>query len=120
MRRKIRGRQPRARAVISVMALFPLAIFCFEAHARCKVDISKYVGWTIVYSGTVTGYVKDDGSNEDSFEGCQYGRVLIIDYNKAVTCQEYNYSYAYRPDIVIISNRTSMKACIDDEIYDVR
>ena len=33
----------------------------------CEVDISDYVGYQIVYSGTVTGYIDDDGQEESSF-----------------------------------------------------
>ncbi len=90
------------------------------AEAGCGVDISDYVGWKIIYSGTVTGYIDDNGKKEDDFEGCEYGRVLIVDYIKRVTCSEYNYSYAYHPDIVVMSNGSSLKACIDNEMYDVR
>ena len=36
-----------------------------SAEAGCRVDISNYVGWTIIYSGTVTGYIDEHGR-----EGC--------------------------------------------------
>ncbi|MDE2717752.1 MAG: hypothetical protein OXI33_12185 [Chloroflexota bacterium] len=85
----------------------------------CEVDISNYVGWQIVYSGTVTGYISEDGREESDFEGCEYGRVLIVDYLMQVTCAEYSYSYAFHPDIVILSNGPVLKACIDDEMYDI-
>ncbi len=73
-----------------------------------------------MYSGTVTGYINEAGQEVDEFEGCAYGRVLIIDYSKSVRCNEYQYSYAYRPDIVIMSNRHEIKACIDSEMYRIR
>ena len=62
----------------------------------------------------------DNGQEEDSFEGCDYGRILIVDYNLQVTCSGYGYSYAYRPDIVILSGPYGAKACINDQMYDVR
>lgn len=96
-----------------------LTVTSADAFA-CEVDISDYVGWTIIYSGTVTGYIDDNGKEEDSFEGCEYGRVLIVDYSKQVTCQTYSYAYAYRPDIVVLDNGYSREACIDDDIYDIR
>lgn len=104
----------------SILVALVCVGFASEAVARCTVDVSNYVGWQIIYSGTVTGYYDDSGLQEDDFEGCEHGRVLVIDYNSAVTCAEYSYSYAYRPDIVILSNGSRMKACIDDEMYDVR
>lgn len=82
-------------------------------------DLSNYVGWTVIYSGTVTGHIDDDGEEQSSFNGCAHGRILIVDYTKTVTCNEYNYSYAYRPDIVVLSDGVSMRACIDDEMYSI-
>ena len=86
----------------------------------CDVDISDYVGWTIIYSGTVTGYVNDNGEKVDGFEGCDHGRALIVDYSSTVECAEYSYSYAYRPEIVVLQNGTRMAACIDDDMYSIR
>ncbi len=90
------------------------------AEAGCEVDISEYVGWQIQSSGTVTGYIDEKGEEIDEFEGCDYGRVLIIDYSSTVTCEDYGYSYAYMPDIVIMSNGPRSEACIDGDMYDIR
>jgi hypothetical protein len=104
--------------VVGVVAC--VVVFSAQAVASCKVDVSRYVGWQVIYSGTVTGYINEDGKEEDSFESCEHGRVLIVDYTNVVTCAEYSYSYAYHPDIVILSKGSTMKACIDNEMYDVR
>ena len=96
------------------------ALFVGVAEAGCEIDVSDYVGWQIIYSGTVTGYIDEEGREVDGFEGCEYGRVLIIDYSKSVKCAEYNYDYAYRPDIVILSSGNNFVACIDDEVFDVQ
>jgi hypothetical protein len=53
-------------------------------NARCEIDVSDYVGWQIIYAGTVTGYIDDNGVEQDDFEGCEYGRELIVDYSKSV------------------------------------
>lgn len=92
---------------------------CSKLEAGCKVDVSELVDWQIVYSGTVTGYINERGEEEDAFEGCEHGRVLIVDYSKTITCAEYNYSYAYMPDIVVMSNGSRYQACIDGEMYDI-
>ena len=68
-----------------VSLLIVTVLFSSAAEARCEVDITDYVGWQIIYSGTVTGYLDENGQEEDSFEGCEYGRVLIVDYSKSVT-----------------------------------
>ena len=104
-----------------ILTAFTLSAFLTSpAWSGCEVDISDYVGWQIIHSGTVTGYIDDNGVEQDSFEGCEWGRQLIIDYSLAVTCATYNYSYAYHPDIVVLSNGSSLAACIDDEMYDIQ
>jgi len=90
-----------------------------KAHSDCSVNLSDFVGWKVIYSGTVTGYIDENGRKQDDFNGCEHGRELIVDYSKKVTCNEYNYSYAYHPDIVVLSNGSSLKACIEDEMYDI-
>ena len=87
------------------------------AYANC--DFSRYVGWTIIYSGKITGHIDEDGKKQDDFEGCDYGRILIVDYSKQVTCQTYSYSYSYYPDIVILSKGSLVEACIDSQMYDI-
>lgn len=104
-----------------ILTAFTLSAFLASpAWSGCEVDISDYVDWQIIHSGTVTGYIDDNGVEQDSFEGCEWGRQLIIDFSLAVTCATYNYSYAYHPDIVVLSNGSSLAACIDDEMYDVQ
>ena len=54
-----------------VSLLIVTVLFSSAAEARCEVDITDYVGWQIIYSGTVTGYLDENGQEEDSFEqGC--------------------------------------------------
>ena len=106
------------------MRFLLLVSFLFSAGAAqsrgCEVDISDYVGWGITFSGTITGYIDDDGQEINKFKGCKHGRVLIVDRNKSITCNEYGYSYAYRPEVVILSNGTRQKACIDGNVYDIK
>ena len=97
-----------------------VSAFALPAEAGCRVDISDFVGWTIIYSGTVTGYIDEYGREQHGFEGCEYGRVLIVDYAKQVTCADYSYSYSYFPDIVVISNGFRRKACINGDMHDIQ
>ncbi len=104
---------------VASMAILAL-VLATTAEAGCEVDVSDYVGWRIIYSGTVTGYMDENGKKEDDFEGCEYGRILIVDYSKKVTCAGYSYAYAFHPDIVVLSKGHSLQACIDNEMYDIR
>lgn len=98
------------------LTIFTLLSFNY-VYAIC--DISNLVGWTIIYSGKVTGYIDENGNEQESFEGCEYGRILIVDYSKQVTCQTYSYSYSYHPDIVILSKSSFATAFINDQRYDI-
>ena len=104
----------------TLVALTLSAVLASPAWAGCYVDISQYVGWQIIHSGTVTGYIDDNGVEHSSFEGCDYGRRLIVDYSLGVTCTTYSYSYAYNPDIVVLSNGSSLVACIDNNMYGIQ
>jgi hypothetical protein len=116
-----RGESQMFKKLNNIQKLFILFFLALSQPAfSCRVDISNFVGYQIIHSGTVTGYIDDNGQEEDSFEGCDYGRILIVDYNLQVTCSGYGYSYAYRPDIVILSGPDGAKACINDQMYDVR
>ena len=104
--------------IITVPLTFSLVNF--SDVTACKTDVSDYVGYQIIYSGTVTGYIDDNGNEESSFEGCEHGRVLVVDYNKQVVCADYGYSYAYNPDIVVLANDDRRVAYINDDMYDIR
>ena len=105
-----------------------LVVTLFASTAEAKCDFSGNVGWTIIYSGTVTGYINEDGEKESSFKGCLSGRELIVDDSKSVQCTSYGYSYAYRPDIMILRKQLEMdgkkhtlyEACIDGDMYNIR
>jgi hypothetical protein len=89
-----------------------------DVYADC--GLSEDSNWNLIHTGTVTGYREENGKADDDFEGCNFGRILIIDYNKKVTCSSYSYSYSYMPTIEIFSDGYSLKACINSDTYDVR
>ena len=97
--------------------LFATLLWC--SSSSLASDLSSYVGYTIIYSGTVTGYIDEDGNRQDDFEGCEYGRRLIIDEQFQITCATYSYSYAYWPEVVILQNDSFAIAIIDGDVYDV-
>lgn len=84
-----------------------------------KKSLETKKNWSIIHTGTVTGYIDDDGKRVDHFEGCSFYRDLIIDYSKKVTCINYSYTYSYMPKIEVYSNGNSLKACIEGTLYDV-
>lgn len=104
--------------VLIITLLFTTLSLSSISFADCE-EISEDTSWDMVYRGTVTGYRDPDGKTGDDFEGCEFDRVLILDYSKKVTCATYSYSYSFMPSIEVYSNGYSLQACIDDDLYDV-
>lgn len=101
-----------------LILLFSCLLISFTKTAY-SCDFGQYVGYEIIYQGVVTGYIDENGYEKDDFEGCDWGRVLIIDYIKKVTCSSWNWNWSFLPDIIILSNGSFHVACIENEIYDI-
>ena len=101
-----------------LLALTFTVMLSSTSFADCE-EVSKDKNWSIIYTGTVTGYRDSNGKRSDDFEGCDFGRDLILDYSKKVTCDTFDYTYSYMPNIEIYSDGYSLKACIEDTLYDV-
>jgi hypothetical protein len=100
-----------------------LAAMCSGAMADIsESDLADLKGYTILGSWTVTGWYdpSKDGKKGDSFDGCEYDRVIILDDSLKVTCTEYSYSYSYRPRAIIFGNGTSLKMLLGGHLYSVR
>lgn len=99
-----------------------LFLLCGTATAGVSdSELARLKGYTILGSFTITGWYdpgKGKGVNE-AFEGCEHGRVLILDNSIKVVCNEYNYSYAYRPDAIIFAKGSSYKMLVDGDFYDI-
>jgi hypothetical protein len=91
-----------------------------DAKADAASAFKKYVGYTIIHAGEITGWRDGDGKKGDAFEGCNFGRVLIIDYQKQVTCDGYGYQYSYHPTAIFLSRNGSMKMIVEGDEYDIR
>lgn len=94
--------------------------FAGIAHADSADKLARYVGYTIVAVLPVTGFVDSSGKRGDSFEGCEYGRVIVFEGDKALTCTGYGYSYAYRPTALVLSRGGVFKMIVDGNAYDMR
>jgi hypothetical protein len=105
----------------SSLALLALVTVSSASHADLADKLARLRGYTVVADMTVTGWVdRSKGKKGDSFEGCDYDRVIILDDSKVLTCATYSYSYSYRPRAVILSNGFDLKMVVGDEVYDMR
>lgn len=97
-----------------------LAFVCSFAQADMADKLSRLEGYSIVKTGTITGWQNSDGKRGDSFEGCEYGRHLFIDDSFRITCADYFYEYGYRPTIVILSKNGNLKMIIGNDIHNAQ
>lgn len=82
-------------------------------------DLAEYVGWEIIHAGRVTGFIEENGKRSDDFEGCEWGRKIIIDDRFTVTCTSYSYSYSYSPKAVVIRNGSRLQLIVGNNKYAV-
>lgn len=101
-------------------AWLALVLMSMPAHADLSYQLEQLIGYTIVDVKTVEGWYDEDGEKGDSFEGCDYGRVIVFSDDRILECSTYHYRYAYRPRAVILSNGSSFKMIVDDHVYDMR
>ncbi len=102
------------------LLLLALLTSTTSAFADITSQLGRLVGYTIIASKTVVGFQDKSGKKADSFEGCEYDRVIIFDDNKILTCAEYGYQYAYRPTAIVLSNGSSFKMIVGNDVYDMR
>lgn len=91
-----------------------------NAHADAVSVLSQFEGYTVAAVMTVTGWQDRNGKKGDSFEGCEFDRIIIFDDSKALVCATYSYSYSYRPQAAILVKGSSFKMMIGDQAYDMR
>lgn len=103
----------------SVLASALMVAMSVPARAGTEDTMRRYVGYTILAVLQIVGYRDANGKGGDSFEGCEFGRVIVFEGNKALTCTGYSYSYAYRPTAVILVRGSDFKMLVDGNAYDM-
>ena len=110
--------------IVSILVIVFAAI---PAYADLADELEELVGYTIIASKTVERWY-DENEEDDSFNGCSHGRVIVFTDGTALTCAEYGYQYAYRPTAVILAKEITyqgksfydFKMVVGDEVYDMR
>ncbi|MBV8801716.1 MAG: hypothetical protein JO131_01885 [Gammaproteobacteria bacterium] len=106
--------------MIKIYAFLVLFMLASTAEAGLTdVQINQFIGYTIVANKTIVGWYDNDGKKGDSFEGCNFNRVIVFDDNRTLTCAEYGYQYAYRPTATILSNGANIKMVVESDVYDM-
>lgn len=103
-------------------------LFALPAKADLADQLRKLVGYVILDSKVIAGWYDKKEKEDGTFNGCNYGRVIVFDDNTVLTCAGYGYHYAYRPTAVILAKATShggktvydYKMVVENEVYDMR
>jgi len=98
-----------------VAAILPSPVFADISEA----DLEQLKGYTILGSFTITGFRDANGEKSDSFEGCEFGRRIILNDSYSVVCSEYRYQYAYRPKAIIFGDGRGLRMLVSGQIYRV-
>ena len=101
---------------VKTLILTGLIAFVFVAPVFAELRIRhfrKLVGYTVI---EITNVV-------DEFEGADFDKTVALDNGMVFSFNEYNYSYSYRPDVVILARKFGRtlfwKLIIEDDLYDV-
>jgi hypothetical protein len=74
-------------------------LIAVPAFARLKArDFRKLVGYTVIEITNVVG----------DFEGTDFDKAIALDNGMVFKFNEYNYSYSYRPDVVILAKKVTV------------
>ena len=102
------------------LAAVALIVFGFS-NTAIAADLARILrrleGWTIIHVDTIDG----------SWEGCDYGRLIKLSDGSVLKCSSYGYSYAYRPDAIVLGKSAtlggrsflSIKLFVENEVYDM-
>jgi hypothetical protein len=100
-------------AAFSMCCLFPT----FTSATSCERLLRKLQGWTILSVTSIRG----------EFEGCDYGKKIVLEDGSVFTCSEYNYTYSYSPDVIVFAKKITyqghswimVKLVIEDDIFEM-
>ncbi len=94
-----------------------LLLVCRPALAEC--DLSELIGYTLVFSKTIDGYMLD-GRRVSGFQGCTRDRVLVFSDNTGVRCKETFLQQGNFPRAFLFARSANdMKLCVEGSIYEV-
>ena len=93
----------------------------YARRGDCESFLEDHVGWTIIASKTIEGYLDSGKEYSDDFEGCEHARMIFFADETAVTCSDYNPDYSHRPTAIILErSKKGFKMIVEGEEFDIR
>ncbi|EEY6244605.1 hypothetical protein EWM84_24020 [Escherichia coli] len=91
------------------LLLSPLTSNAYSSY----YDYQELIGYTVSIVSKIDG----------DFEGCDYGKAIILQNGMTLKCNSYGYGYHYSPTVIVFAksynNFYSVKAIINNKIYDM-
>ncbi|MCF0253636.1 MAG: hypothetical protein HUK26_04805 [Duodenibacillus sp.] len=111
-----------AAAAATAAGLAMLAVPATLSASTTATFLAQYVGYTIVYSGMVTGFVERDGKRATNYEGCAFGRKIILNHTLTVACKGYSNdnAYSYYPPAVLLASEESRLLVVGNQVIEVQ
>jgi hypothetical protein len=51
------------------------------------------------------------------FEGCEFDKIIAFDNDLVFQCRTYSYTYAYKPDVTIVTRSSGYEVFIHGKKY---
>ncbi len=95
-----------------------LALVAQAAAAKCNRDLP--VGSQLLARKTITAWI-EQGREQDGYQGCTFGRVLVFGDRTGVACTSFNFQFAFRPQAEIWAvGGGGWLLCVDGNEMDVQ
>lgn len=94
--------------VALIISSFILLLQNTPSLANLVDDLENLIGYSVIASKTVDG----------DFEGCDYDKVIVFTDGTALSCDEYSYTYTYRPKVIILAkDRQNIRMVVGDKVF---
>jgi hypothetical protein len=100
------------RARLSSFALAGILILC-PAVAYADCDLDEVIGYTLAAKKTISGRIEQDGTRNNDYQGCTFGRIIVFNDNTGVRCATYTYTLAFSPTAYLFVSGASIKMCVE-------
>ena len=77
----------------TIYILIIMLLFCFSVAAASDLEYLAKEGYAVIEETQVDG----------DFEGCDFDKRIPLTNGLVFVCSTYSYSYAYMPDVLILS-----------------
>ena len=109
----------RARLLFAFVAM-AAGVWNWTAHAGGKCDLDRVIGYQLLFSKTIEGYIQN-GIRRKGYDGCEQDRVLVFTDNTGVRCKDVALRHIDQLPVGYLFFRGGgdMKLCVEGELFDV-